>query len=165
MRGIHWTGIVSSTGTKNCLSRVQIVVDNPYEYYRQSIRPAFAQTCAISSRTSMRTNPRRFCPRHWLGSVTRSFFAPKPIPQIVSRGLASTSTASPAPSKYRRNAGFWQTANSVFCSGWGVCLSGDWMGGGGPVPREKIHQPVGVFVVFSGRIRSFIDLLSPGLAV
>ncbi len=71
----------------------------PYE-----CRPFKDVVCVLGharrmARALTSAKPRRFCPRHRRGSRALAWLAPRPMPQIVSRGAASTRIASPVASR------------------------------------------------------------------
>jgi PAS domain S-box-containing protein len=63
----------------------------------------FSRSCA---RATIKAKPSRFWPRHLRGCSASGLAAPMPMPQIRSRGLASTSTRSPVAKRKSRMAGF-----------------------------------------------------------
>lgn len=62
-------------------------------------RPGSRQAARSRSRASMSAKPSRFRPRQAAGSSAAGSAAARPMPQTRSRGLASTSTRSPVPSR------------------------------------------------------------------
>lgn len=62
--------------------------------------------CLNLDRTSTNAKPSMLCPRHCDGSLACSLCSPSPIPQIISRGEASTIIVFPVDSSNSFIAGF-----------------------------------------------------------
>ena len=91
--------IVTSTGHKpSRLKRAR-----PPVIYRK-FQPPFPHN---SSRTAISENPNRFSPCHCNGLAARGSSAVRPMPQILSTGLASAKTRLPLCSRKARKAGCW----------------------------------------------------------
>ena len=70
----------------------------------RKLQPPFPRN---SSRTAISANPKRFSPCHCSGLAAHGSSAIRPMPQILSTGLASAKTRLPLCSRKARKAGCW----------------------------------------------------------